>query len=266
MLVDKGEDIMLIRAKGVIRGVIRRASLFIVTRRARPAPSLPPSLGILVVAPHPDDETLGCGALLARLAEAGNLITVVFATDGEAAQGIPSLPLGTIRRQEALEACGELGIKSDRLVFLGLEDGSLVLHQDALELALDSWINRGAADVVLVTASSDRHPDHRAAADVVKRLHGRYRFDLWQYPIWTWKSWPWGEASDSPLRDALRRTVASRFHRVSSDRYLHQKRLALGKYRSQLGPREDGKTLPKTMLDVLLGRHELFTIDPPPAQ
>lgn len=221
-------------------------------------------MSILVVAPHPDDETLGCGALLARLAEAGNNITVLFATDGEAAQGKPSKAMGTIRRQEAMEACLELGIEPDRLVFLGLEDGALALHKGALASAIDSRFDKGVVDIVFVTASSDRHPDHRAAADVVENLRVKHRFALWQYPIWTWKNWPWGEASHSPLRDALRRTVSSRFHHVPSGQYLSQKRLALGKYRSQIGSPEDGKALPQTMLDVLLGPQELFAIDPPP--
>src|SRR3954463_16211798 len=81
----------------------------------------------LVVAPHPDDESLGCGGTIARKAARGTPGTGVLATDGGDATG---------RRAEARAAVGALGLSDDDLVFLGFPDGELVEHDAELRVAL----------------------------------------------------------------------------------------------------------------------------------
>jgi LmbE family N-acetylglucosaminyl deacetylase len=160
--------------------------------RALPATGLPELTGgatrLVVVAPHPDDEVLGCGGLIALAVAAGLAVVVVALTDGEAAY--PDDPhwtgarLAPARRAELALACAELGVAPASIVHAGLADGGLCA---ALERAVDllAGIVR-AGDGVLVTWSGDGHPDHEAAADAVLRACARAGARCIQYPIWAW--------------------------------------------------------------------------------
>ena len=81
----------------------------------------------VVLAPHPDDESLGVGGVIASLVDLGLPVGVVFLTDGGASHhGSASHPpdeLEELRRSEARAACRALGVKDDAVAFLGLPDG-----------------------------------------------------------------------------------------------------------------------------------------------
>lgn len=118
----------------------------------------PPPGPVLVVAPHPDDETIGCGGALARHVDAGDRVTVVVATSGEASGG-GSPGLGATREAECRAACAALGVPPP--LFLRLPDGALSDHVDELSDALRTV--DPAPAVVYAPAVLDPHPDHRAA-------------------------------------------------------------------------------------------------------
>lgn len=83
---------------------------------------------ILVVTPHPDDETFTSGGTLALLARAGNDIRIVIYTSDNAGSRDPEMTherLAAIRRAEEEEACRILGIPSKNIVWLGYDDGML---------------------------------------------------------------------------------------------------------------------------------------------
>lgn len=130
----------------------------------RPAVVTPNLRRVLVVAPHPDDETIACGGTLARLVDAGAVVTVVFATDGEATRGASAPPdeIARRRRGEARAACSVLGV--DRVRHLGFADGSLAERRDELTEALRTIALEVVPDGVLVPWFLDGHPDHRAAS------------------------------------------------------------------------------------------------------
>src|SRR5258706_2559089 len=68
-------------------------------------------MNVLVIAPHPDDEVIGCGGALCRHADRGDRVSVVFLTSGEL--GLKRLPreeAWAIREREATAAAAELGI------------------------------------------------------------------------------------------------------------------------------------------------------------
>jgi len=81
---------------------------------------------ILVVAPHPDDETLGCGGLISLLAQNGAAFYIVFVTDGSASHrnstAWPTARLAAQREQEARNALVCLGIAHAHHLFLRLPD------------------------------------------------------------------------------------------------------------------------------------------------
>lgn len=195
---------------------------------------------VLVVSPHPDDETLAVGGLLHDLVAAGWRVRLASVTDGEAAYPEVS-GLGTVRRRELASALDRLGIADATVVHrLELPDGHVAQCQAALEARLEPLV--AGVSWVLAPWRDDGHPDHeacgRAAAAVVARCSGAIRF----FPVWAWQ---WA----APGSPAARTMLASAERRDLSLRALHAKRAALAAFTSQrdgaLGP----AILPSHVLD-----------------
>jgi LmbE family N-acetylglucosaminyl deacetylase/SAM-dependent methyltransferase len=169
-------------------------------------PPLDPPLGVTLVAlaAHPDDETLGAGGLIARVARSGGSVRVVVASDGEASHPqsptTPAHRLAGRRRQEVTSALRRLGAPPPRL--LGHPDGGLAGHVDAIAAALDEEV-AAAATVVWIAAPwrEDRHPDHEAAGAAAARVARQHRAVLLEYPVWAWE---WDTPGGSLRRAGLR--------------------------------------------------------------
>jgi N-acetylglucosamine malate deacetylase 1 len=138
----------------------------------------PPPGPVLVLAPHPDDETIGCGGALVRHVAAGDRVTVVVATSGGATGGGAGV-VAAARERECRAACAELGVGEP--VFLRLPDGGLAGCVDQLATALRT-LGRDAA-TVYVPALVDPHRDHRAAALAVARAG--LDADVLGYEVWS---------------------------------------------------------------------------------
>ena len=140
---------------------------------------------VLVVAPHPDDESVGCGGAVARHTRAGDRIDVVFLTSGEAG-GHGKEPAHTrdLREQEARDAAAILGVSD--LHFWRQPDGDLA--PTAFLLArLRELLAATVPDIVYAPWEHDGHHDHRAAAQLVIEAarHGFRPAEMWGYEIWT---------------------------------------------------------------------------------
>ena len=162
---------------------------------------------LIVVAAHPDDETLGAGGLIRRVHEAGGTVTVVVATDGEASHpdslSHSRTDLGSLRRDEVLRAVQTLA-PGARVLFLGLPDGELRESTAALDEGLAEAMESvsAPADRALIVApwSGDGHRDHRAIAEAVVRVAGGRGLRHLGYPIWLWH---WGRPDDVAWDDAV---------------------------------------------------------------
>lgn len=120
---------------------------------------------VLVFAPHPDDESIGCGGALALLARAGIPMRVVLVSDGS---GAGELPPGTdlIRRQEFVAALQRLGVVDH--VLLGFPDGAL--RQDPpLQQAVAQQVQQFTPTWIFSPSSADLHRDHRVVALAVRQ-------------------------------------------------------------------------------------------------
>jgi LmbE family N-acetylglucosaminyl deacetylase len=187
---------------------------------------------LLVIAPHPDDESLGVGGLIAAAAEGGSPVTVAFLTAGEAShRGSPTYPapaLAALRRDEARAAIAALGLDVSAAVFYGLPDGRIARSPPAqrhgVQDDLAAIIRHRGDTVVCVTAASDPHRDHRAAFLIARRLCRRTGAALLSYPIWTWMQ----EADDLPEEPAKGWRVDIRAQRARKSR-------AIQAHRSQHG-------------------------------
>lgn len=187
---------------------------------------------VVVVAAHPDDETIGAGGALRALDRAGAEVVLVVATDGEAAH--PGLgaddrrALAAVRRAETDAALAELGLGHVPVHRLGLPDSALAEHAPALRDALREHL--AGADAYLAPWPHDPHPDHaavaRAAAEAAPvTAHG------WSYLIWTWA---WSGPDDRDLSWPRARVVTL----TDDDRAARDR--AVRAYASQLAPGPDG--------------------------
>jgi LmbE family N-acetylglucosaminyl deacetylase len=203
----------------------------------------------VVFAPHPDDETLGCGALIARKRRAGAAVVVVIATDGGLSPRGNAREVAAMRADEARRACAALGLQPNDVVLLGMADGSLGDEVDALAAAASGVLERANPDEVYVP-SVDSHEDHRAmnaAARAAVSAGGR-SCRVYEYLIWEWM--------EGPASSGKPRAVA-----VTSDGHLEAKRRALDLYAHELAALV-GETVPgrraERFRDAFLGPRELF--------
>jgi LmbE family N-acetylglucosaminyl deacetylase len=118
---------------------------------------------VVVLAPHPDDELLGCGGMLAFHAERGDDPTVVFLSDGAAGDPTGATSnLAQVRRRESSAALAELGVK--RAEHLAFPDGKL---DEAHELPgrILGVLDHAGAELLYAPSLLECHADHRAAAE-----------------------------------------------------------------------------------------------------
>ena len=152
--------------------------------RGKPSTGLPVVSRVLVLAAHPDDESLGCAGTMALLANRGVQVTVVFATDGEAL--LVSSGAGGVaarRRSEAIEACSLLG--ADAPAFLGFPDRGLRGVIDELAAALAPVVSAFAPHVVMLPWFADGNEDHRALNVALSRAGLGPQVEVWGYEIWS---------------------------------------------------------------------------------
>lgn len=109
---------------------------------------------LLIIAPHPDDECIGAGGVLALYA---SQCMVIVLSDGREGQGmVPAEAEKEIRKAEFCDEMSHLGIADYRM--LGYEDGTLMQHLDCLEM-----VDLSPYTKIFVTGVHDGHPDHKAA-------------------------------------------------------------------------------------------------------
>jgi LmbE family N-acetylglucosaminyl deacetylase len=199
----------------------------------------------LVLAPHADDETFGCGATILRKRALSTPVKVVIATDGRHSTKssiISPDQLVELRRQEALVACSHLGVESDDVTFLNFEDGTLHAHLPDLVSVLSMLIERFRPAEILVTSSQDGHPDHRMLNKAAyEAAESRTDIRLLEYPIWFWHPSSWISRQESPVSQAnnlfirpISEIMRMRRYRVQAHPYLPQKKEAMGAYASQV--------------------------------
>ncbi|MCU1502545.1 MAG: hypothetical protein JWM12_1899 [Ilumatobacteraceae bacterium] len=175
---------------------------------------------VVVVAPHPDDESLGVGGTVAELGAAGVPAAFICLTDGEAAPTNVA-HLARVRRAELDRAVHHL-VEDPTVVRYGLPDGRLGDCSRELDERLAHDIRPG--DVVFVTLDGDGHPDHDAAGAAACRAATSAGAQLWYFPVWAWH---WHDPSASP--------IARRGRRIQlGDVAMNAKRAAIACHRSQL--------------------------------
>lgn len=148
---------------------------------------------VLVLAPHPDDESLGCGLLLSTIWLGGGGAQVLCLTDGAAShpnsRSHPPFRLAQIRKEELRRAVAILGGQSEDLHFLDLPDANL--HrlpepEDNLSGRIASLVDKIGAETLVAPSPLDPHCDHEAAAQAALQVvAARARVRLLFYSVWS---------------------------------------------------------------------------------
>lgn len=204
----------------------------------------PPRAPLIVVAPHPDDETLGAGGLIYTSARRNCPILVVALTDGERSRG-DTPNLGRVRIRELYRAKRFLAGDRVRILRLGLPDGGLSAYEDEIVCALEGLVGRHAT--MIVPFSADGHPDHEAAARAAQRLAAKHAIAVLQYPIWTWHH---SQPDEFDLSRAYRFQLSARAQKA--------KALAVACFKSQTEDKVGGATVPKHVLKYFVRPFEVF--------
>jgi LmbE family N-acetylglucosaminyl deacetylase len=184
----------------------------------------------VVIAPHPDDETLGAGGTIAMLLDKGAETVVVFASNGEASHPVSTAisprELSARRTAESAAALDALTPAVDARIAVvrwQLPDGGLAGREEAMAERLGELLQPG--DWCLATWDRDGHPDHEAVGRAARDGSASAGARLLSYPVWAWH-WaappglPWSRAS---------RLVLSQSART-------RKRQAVACYKSQIEP------------------------------
>jgi LmbE family N-acetylglucosaminyl deacetylase len=185
----------------------------------------------IVIAPHPDDESLACGGLIAGACEQGLRTKVVMVSDGVGShpnsKAYPPERLRSLREEEARQAAAELGLGPKEILFLGLPDRFVPHNGEEAERAIATiadCVREIGAGSLFVSWRHDPHCDHEASyriARAVQRRVGEVR--LFEYVVWGHTLPPSTEVD--PVRSGFR---------ISIDQDAQEKkRRAIAAHRSQ---------------------------------
>lgn len=131
-----------------------------------------PAKNILVFAPHPDDESIGCGGTIYKHIQNSGDVTVVFCTSD-----------GDVRMRESAEALKVLGVKDSVSFGFGIET---LKSQSALVEKIKNVIAEKSPEIVFLPFFLDNHEDHRTINLALAKAYssGKADFMIYSYPVW----------------------------------------------------------------------------------
>lgn len=143
----------------------------------------PPRSRAVIVVPHPDDETLGAGGMIARLRAYGTEVLIIAVTDGENAY--PDMAdLGDIREREQTAALARLGVGPDHIRRLRFPDRDVAASKSRL---IEVLLTLVSSDMHIVAPwQHDFHPDHEACGQAAEAVSKIKEAQLTSYFFWTW--------------------------------------------------------------------------------
>lgn len=197
-------------------------------------PWQPSDRNMLVIAPHPDDETLAAGGLIARQTSRDVPIHVVAVTDGENAYN-DGIDLTFRRSLEQTSALKRLGVDFSSITRLKLTDSGISAQEELLAELLMPFVSQDTH--ILAPWTGDFHPDHeacgRAACEVARRSGAALTF----YFFWTWHRGRPGLLNGLPLK-SVSLSVEDQLAKAE----------AMSQYRSQLEHASGQPILPEELL------------------
>lgn len=183
---------------GYIKDIIRnlRCRLLQLKLSGKPEIALPES--VLIIAPHPDDEAIGCGGLIARLCAEGQAPHVVVMTGGGGSlRGYSDMPESDVikaRRNLTLKSAKALGLPESNIHFLDFVDGHIDDRPESEMKRLKDLIKQLKPDAIFVPHSGEGWPDHINTRQIILNFQFpkvyEYCVWMWYYNVWNldWKN------------------------------------------------------------------------------
>lgn len=208
---------------------------------------------LLVIAPHPDDESFGCGALISQYVAAKQGVHILIVTDGSASSSQETIAhetLASLRHQEVLDAAQVLGCAPNSVIFLNYKDANVARSENKLSHDLKTHIEKIAPTLIASPFVIDGNADHVAVAHAMQRIE--VTAPLLFYPMWFW-----------PKQAFLMLFSAQNYHafRLDARPYLEIKEKAIRSHRSQFenitGAQEWGY-LDSHIINMQLRPYELY--------
>ncbi len=145
----------------------------------------------MILAPHPDDESLGCGGFIAEACLRDAPPVVAILTDGSRShpnsKRYDTTALRSLRETETRHAVAILGLPADRLIFLRHPDTQAPNQGVGLQAAareVADLLQAFGCGSLVVSWRHDPHCDHEAAAAIAERACAIARVRLLAYPVW----------------------------------------------------------------------------------
>lgn len=216
----------------------------------------------LIVAPHADDESLGCGGVISLLRKYGQTVYILLLSDGTLSHPnsieYPSEKLRDLREQELINAAEILNVPTENIIFCRYPDRNVPSIQDkGFDVAVTSiskMMSMINPQSIFVPWRRDPHPDHKAAFQLINAAETS-NAKIYEYPIWLTEL---GESGDEPTNEE------SMPFRLNISSVLSQKQEAISKHLSQITDliKDDpeGFQLSQEMLDQFNVPYETFFI------
>jgi LmbE family N-acetylglucosaminyl deacetylase len=150
----------------------------------------------LVVAPHPDDEALGCAGAIALLRARGCRVRILVVSDGTQShpnsRKYPAPALAALRKTETLTAMQLLGVEKSDITFLQFPDSAVPTPEspkfNPAAALCHAYLAATSPQLLFLPWRNDPHPDHRATWQLFAAALARCTFAprTLEYPIWDW--------------------------------------------------------------------------------
>jgi LmbE family N-acetylglucosaminyl deacetylase len=194
---------------------------------------------IVVFSPHPDDETVGCGGIIAKRLSEGYTVLIVIMTDGRHAfsrvLGIDSNPspeeLKEIRKEEVKRATKILGVPEKDVVFLDFEDGKLEENAEKAEKIVTETLKKNWPEEVYFPYEKDSHEDHRVTNRIVRNSIEKLGLPVLKYQYSIAQRF----SRTGPILDRFHNFFNHHIVRVDISEFLSLKESAMKEFKSEIG-------------------------------
>lgn len=221
---------------------------------------------MIVFAPHPDDETLGCGGTIIKRLMEGYDVVVVVMTDGRNAFskvfGIELNPtpeeMKQMRRKEVMKAMEILGVSRENILLFDFEDGKLANNIKKASTMICEIINKIHPAEIYYPHKKDRNCDHKTANLIITNCVKKLGFPICTYQYSLGRRFARMNGPAVTLSNFLRRNLIY----VDVSPFLQQKAAALNEYKSQttiLCDRQKRSVVPR--VKQFLKRYEVFYLN-----
>lgn len=172
-----------------LKSIIRRCRIMLLRWHASSSPDMPIAGKILIIAPHPDDEVMGCGGLIQRLCEQGIPPHVVILTGGgqshSACCHLSESVIKEERRSMASQLLRKLGLPADHLHLLDFPDGSISPSHEEMN-TLQNLVAEIQPDAVFIPHQGEGWPDHLVCRELVEKMPVLGAASIYEYCVWLW--------------------------------------------------------------------------------